>query len=285
MDKRRYIPEGCRGALIITWDYELQKGADSSLSGKKEWGLDDYTETEKLLKILNKYSITSTFYCLGYATMGDDLPYHSAKQIKRISEEGHEIGSHTFNHEVIPNLTYEQLKETLTTSKEILEGITGKPVISFAPPYHYPTQYLRKLAVTREVSLSRIEIPDVCRALHETGYKTSRFWYTTLPEFAKRRRFGMKQLTHDVELIHNIFCFRLSCAAGFTECAKTAVEEAVEHERIAVIYAHPHSLKADNPQNVKNFIPFLEYVSKLRSRGELWITTPSEMCSYIEDKK
>ena len=283
--KNFYLPNDCKRALIITWDYELQKGGDSCTLGKKEWGMDDYTETEKLLKILNKYSIKSTFYCLGYAAMDGKLPYHSAEQIKKISEEGHEIGSHTFNHEVIPNLTYEQLKETLTTSKEILESVIGKPVISFAPPYHYPTQYLRKLAVTREISLSRIEITDVCRALHETGYKTSRFLYTTLPEYVKRRLFGMKQLTHDVEIIHNIFCFRLNCAAGFTECAMTAVEEAIKRKNIAVIYAHPHSLKADNPQNVKNLIPFLEYVSKLRNSGELWITTPSEICSYIEDKK
>ena len=280
-NEKIYLPNDYKGALIITWDYELQKGADSCTLGKKEWGVADYTETEKLLKILNKYSIKSTFYCLGYAAMGDDLPYHSAEQIKMISKQGHEIGSHTFNHEVIPNLTYEQLKETLDTSKEILESITGKPVISFATLYHYPTQYLRRLAVTREVSLSHIEIPDVCRALHETGYKTSRFLYTTLPESVKRRLLGMKQLTHDVEIIHNIFCLRLSCAAGFTECAKTAVEEAVEHGRIALIYAHPHSLKADNPQNVKNPIPFLEYVNKIRSRGELWITNPSEICSYL----
>lgn len=281
--KKFSLPNDYKGALIITWDYELQKGADSCIPSKKEWGMDDYTETEKLLIILNKYSIKSTFYCLGYAAKDDKLPYCSAEQIRMISKQGHEIGSHSFNHENIPNLTYGQLKETLIKSKEILEDVTGKSVISFAPPYHYPTQYLRKLAVARDVSFSRLEISDVCKALHETGYKTVRFLYTTLPESFKRL-FGMNQLTHDVEIIDNIFCFRLSCSAGFTECAMTAVQEAIKNNMIAVIYAHPHSLKADNPQNVKNLIPFLEYVNKLRQNGELWITTPSEVYTFLESK-
>ena len=247
MDENRCIMEGYRGALIISWDYELQKGADCSMSGKKEWGMDDYTETEKLLKILSKYSIPSIFYCLGYAAKDDKLPYCSAEQIRMISKQGHEIGSHTFNHENIPNLTYEQLKETLIVSKKILEDVIGKPVISFAPPYNRPTKYLRKLAVERVLSLSGLGIPDVCKALHETGYKTSRFLYMPIPEFIKRGLFGIKQLTHGVEIIDSILCFRLSCAAGFTECARTAVQEAIKHNSIAVIYAHPHSLKADNP--------------------------------------
>jgi peptidoglycan/xylan/chitin deacetylase (PgdA/CDA1 family) len=282
--KKYSLPNDYKGGLIITWDYELQKGADSCTLGKKEWGMDDHTETEKLLKILSKYSIPSTFYCLGYAAMNDKLPYCSAEQIRMIDKQGHEIGSHTFYHEKIPNLTYEQLKETLIASKEILESVIDNPVISFAPPHHYPTQYLRKLAVARDVSFSRLEIQDVCKALHETGYKTARILYGTIPEFFKKKIFGIKHLTHDVEINNNIFCFRLSCAAGFTECAMNAVQEAIKHNNIAVIYAHPHSLKADNPQNVKYLIPFLEHVNELRSRGELWITTPSEIYTYIENQ-
>ena len=83
--KKFNFPDDYKGALVISWDYELQKGADFSLSGKKEWGMDDYIETEKLLKILRRYSVKSVFYCLGYAALGDDLPYHSAKQIKKIT--------------------------------------------------------------------------------------------------------------------------------------------------------------------------------------------------------
>lgn len=271
INRNKCIPGGYRGALIITWDYELQKGANSSLSGSKVWGMDDYTETERLLKVLERYSVRCTFFCLGYAAMGNELPYSSAEQIREISERGHEIGSHTFNHENIPEITYEELKETLAKSKQILEGMIDKPVISFAPPHNYPTQYLKKLAIDREIFSKQarrcLEISDVAKALYETEYKTYRVLYWPLWGFIKRKLTGIEQLTHSIETIHNTYCFRLSCPAGFTECAKQAVDEAVKFGRIAVIYAHPHSLKADNPQNIKNLIPFLDYASKLRDEG------------------
>lgn len=284
MGKGRCIPEGYRGALIITWDYELQKAADVSISGRKNWGMDDYTETEKLLEVLEDYSIKCTFFCLGYAAMGDELPYFAAKQIREISEMGHEIGSHSFNHENILKITYEELKETLTKSKQALEGVIDKPVISFAPPYNYPFQYLKKLAVGKEIlskeARRRLEISDVAKALYETGFETYRVSYTALIESIKRRLFGIRRLTHNIETIQNIYCFRLGCC-GFTECAREAVEEAVRFGRVAVIYAHPHSLKVDNPQNIENLIPFLEYVSKLRSQGMLWIATQKETYEHM----
>ena len=40
------------GRLLLYWDYELQAGADSSRVGKREWGSEDYHQTEKLLDLL-----------------------------------------------------------------------------------------------------------------------------------------------------------------------------------------------------------------------------------------
>ena len=121
------------------------------------------------------------------------------------------------------------------------------------------------LAFTRE-GYSRVEIPDVCKALSETGYKTYRIQYTTLREYI-RNLFRKKRLAYNMEITVN------------------AVNDAIRYNKITVIYAHPHSLKADNPQNVKNLIPFLEYIDKLRGRGELWITTPSEIYYCIKNKE
>lgn len=285
-----------KGKLLITWDYELQKGADASFLEKKDWGIDDYHQTKKILKIFETYSIKSTFYCLGYAGLGNDLPYSSSDQILEISDKGHEIGSHTFNHEFIPELSYDKLVRTLSDSKKILEEIIGKPVNSFAPPYHYPNQFL-KVGSLGDVEIPKpwysfyhkfqqIEISHLLKALKQTKYHSCRLVYITIPEAIINKILNEKEKSKTYNLLKfdDLFCFRLSCSAGFTNKAYEAVNDAILNKKVAVIYAHPHSLKAENPQNIKYLIPFLEYVSLLQNKGVLDITTPSALTQeYFKD--
>lgn len=273
-----FFPNNYKGALIISWDYELQKGADAV---SKNWGIDDYLQTEKLLEILEKYSVKCVFYCLGYAATGDNLPYSSISQIKKISLLGHEVGSHGFSHEDISTLTKEQLEETLRKSKEVLEKATNKPVISFAAPYNRPFQFIKKFAFSKKYS--KFDISDICKILKKTGYKTYRVEYKTIKERLQKMLFNIEELVHDIEIEQKeIFLFRISCHAGFDETSIKAVNEAIKKHKYAVIYAHPHSLISEGPQGMKYFIHFLNYISKLRKKGELWITTPCEVYNLIK---
>ena len=59
----------------------------------------------------------------------------SAEQVREMSDNGFEIGSHTLTHAHLPMLSDEQLRTEVVDSKHQLEDIIGKEVTSFSYPY------------------------------------------------------------------------------------------------------------------------------------------------------
>ena len=70
----------------------------------------------------------SSFYLNKYKHLSID-------QIKILVSEGWEVGSHTCTHKYLGKLSNNEVFKELDTSKEKLEKITNKEIISFAPPY------------------------------------------------------------------------------------------------------------------------------------------------------
>lgn len=56
-------------------------------------------------------------------------------EIKELSDQGIEIGSHTLHHTDLRNVPLEVAREEFNLSKSQLEEITGKEVVSFSFPY------------------------------------------------------------------------------------------------------------------------------------------------------
>lgn len=94
------------------------------------------------LPILEEFGLKATIFCLGtrfgeYSSW-DIYPSnrHLGKnEIREISENGYEIGSHTMTHPYLPYLEDRLIKKELNNSKKMLEDITGKEVCSLAFPY------------------------------------------------------------------------------------------------------------------------------------------------------
>lgn len=235
-----------KGKLLLTFDYELKTGADNAWGKKRDWGLKDYHKTKKLLKILDEYNVKSTFYCLGNAALKGKLPYHSRRQIRHMVDDGHEIGSHTMNHEYLSFLHENELRKTIRDSKSILEEIS-EDVVSFSPPFNFPSTWLARGAFSVKEKFVRNGIPKICRILNEEGYKTFRVLYVTLGE----RIFGKPMSTHPV-MLNGIKCIRMSCRGFDYTDAMKAVYEAIKNDTVATIYDHPHCL------DETNFIKFLE---------------------------
>jgi peptidoglycan/xylan/chitin deacetylase (PgdA/CDA1 family) len=82
------------------------------------------TGLNKLLEVLKKYKATSTIYCTGVYALAE------SEKIKELSNF-HEIASHNHYHS-------SHQKEDLTTSRIILEEVTGKKVIGFRMPRMAP---------------------------------------------------------------------------------------------------------------------------------------------------
>ena len=92
--------------------------------------MNNYTEAFPILKKLN---MKATIFCVGNSL--DGSYYLSKNAIKEMSCYGIDIESHTVNHMHLDTLSYKNQIEELKKSKEILENITGKEVLSIAYPF------------------------------------------------------------------------------------------------------------------------------------------------------
>ena len=92
---------------------------------------DNYANAFPILKELD---MKATIFVISNFTDNDGY-YMTSQQIKEMSDYGIDIQSHTASHAHLNQLTYEEQLSELKTSKEKLESITEKPVISIAYPF------------------------------------------------------------------------------------------------------------------------------------------------------
>lgn len=85
--------------------------------------------TNKLLEILSLKNCKITFFVLG------DAAVNNPQLVKMISDEGHEIASHGFNHKFIYEQSPKEFKHDLRHSLDCLSNLTGKKIISYRAPY------------------------------------------------------------------------------------------------------------------------------------------------------
>ncbi|MBQ7776170.1 MAG: polysaccharide deacetylase family protein [Lachnospiraceae bacterium] len=85
--------------------------------------------TEQLLDGLKERGVVATFFVTGeHAVLHPDV-------IKRMQEEGHLIGNHTYSHIQLRSNNREEFKAELVRTNEVLKEITGEDVIYVRPPY------------------------------------------------------------------------------------------------------------------------------------------------------
>lgn len=81
---------------------------------------------------MNKYGFKGVFFIM---TVSINRPgYMTDSQIKNLSNNGHTIGAHTWDHHLVTKHEGKDCDIQLLKPKKKLEGITGKPVNYFAYP-------------------------------------------------------------------------------------------------------------------------------------------------------
>ena len=81
-----------------------------------------------ILKLLKRYNIKATFFIVGWIAK----KYPSL--VKMISDDGHEIASHGFGHQTLDTIEYNDLKDDLYKSIEILYETSGIRPIGYRAP-------------------------------------------------------------------------------------------------------------------------------------------------------
>ncbi len=85
--------------------------------------------TEQILDILRDRKVTATFFVCGKNV--DRLP----GVVRRIHEEGHAIGNHTYNHPRLFSCSPAEMAQEIDRTGEAIERITGSRPRIFRPPY------------------------------------------------------------------------------------------------------------------------------------------------------
>ena len=85
------------------------------------------------MKELERYGFRGVFYIM---TISIDRPgYMTQGELKDLSDRGHVIASHSWNHKNVQRHDSSDWRTQLEDSKQRLERITGRPVDHFAYPY------------------------------------------------------------------------------------------------------------------------------------------------------
>ena len=86
--------------------------------------------TPQILDILSKYHVPAAFFMVGLQAEAN-LPL-----VKRIYNEGHEIGNHTFTHPNMAEVSTSRGKLEMRLTRLLIECITGHSTVMFRAPYN-----------------------------------------------------------------------------------------------------------------------------------------------------
>lgn len=85
--------------------------------------------TGRLLDGLRERGIKATFFLIGKNAA------ENPELVKRLDEEGHLIGNHTYNHVEITRISDEEAKKEIRDTDEAIYAVTGKHVEYMRPPF------------------------------------------------------------------------------------------------------------------------------------------------------
>lgn len=103
--------------------------------------------TEQVLDVLKKYNVHATFYVIGRNVGG-----HTST-LRRIHNEGHAIGNHSFNHADLTRLSHAGILQEIVNTQTVIQQASGVTPTAFRPPYGAQNQAVREVAASLGLSV------------------------------------------------------------------------------------------------------------------------------------
>ncbi|TBL77485.1 DUF3473 domain-containing protein [Paenibacillus thalictri] len=198
---------------------------------------------DTLLRLCSEAGCKGTFFVLG--CIGENYP----DVVRAIADEGHDVASHGYGHELAYKQTYEEFKADVKKSVDILENLTGKPVLGYrAPSWSIVERNLHYLLALEELGLKYdASIFPV---------KTFLYGIPTAPtEIHKPRVNGRELDLFEVPMsVMKLAGRNMGYSGGFyfrffpRFFIKQAIRSANRQGKSAIVYLHPREVDANEHQ-------------------------------------
>ncbi|MFI7703491.1 polysaccharide deacetylase family protein [Nonomuraea sp. NPDC049480] len=106
--------------------------------------------TGRLLDLLGRRDVRATFFVIGQMVAADK----GGRTVRRIVDEGHEIGNHTWSHPPLAELPHAAVRRELKHTENIVQRLTGVRMRMMRPPYGSTDEQVA--AETRREGLAQI---------------------------------------------------------------------------------------------------------------------------------
>ena len=198
-----------------------------SLTMNCAWNADDI---DSILDTLNKYNIKITFFIVG--DWADKYP----EAVKKINENGHEIGNHSNTHPHVNKLNIDKNCEEITKCSEKLKNITGKEVNLYRCPYG---EY-NNIVINAANSLNYYPIQWSLDTLDYTGLTGNEMW----------NRLDGKLKKGDIILMHN---GTKHTADSLELLIKNIQSKGLEIKKVSdILYKENYKINENGTQVIKN---------------------------------
>ena len=121
---------GGKGAVLVSGEAVREEGVSEPgprIALTFDDGPGPYTEC--LLDGLKERGVKASFFLIGRSVK--EYP----EAVKRMEEEGHLIGNHTYSHVKLKGLSPEETRREIQKTDEVVYEITGKHVAYLRPPF------------------------------------------------------------------------------------------------------------------------------------------------------
>jgi len=274
---------------IFTVDVEeyFQVEAFSEYIEKKDW--DNYPgrveePTNRLLEILDTYQVRGTFFVLGW------LAERHPGLVKKISDLGHEVASHGYEHTMITKMTPEEFRKDIRRSKGVLEEITQKAVLGYrAPTFSLveKTSWAYEILLEEGYSYSSSVYP-----IHHDRYGWPKFGHIPR-EVATNENGGLWEIPLSVAFFEQI---KIPFGGGGylrfypLFITRKLIRNFNRKEKPVIVYIHPWELDSNQPKiqvpfstHIRHYLGIARMERKLR--GILQSGEFGTVANFLEGKR
>ena len=137
-----------------------------------------------VLNVLDELDLKITFFIVGKDTESEE----NSKYLRMITDRGHEVGNHSYNHESwLQTYSYEKIEKEIRDADEAIEKVTGQRPIGFRGPGFSWSKDLLKVLESRGYKYDASTLPTYLGPI-------ARMYYFKKSNLSKEEKKARKEL-------------------------------------------------------------------------------------------